>query len=385
MELCLALSRKQKAFGLGLGGEVEAKAKKMNDLVVIKQTPKLPEKWDYDVSVKKVKGFIYKWKNLTEELVNELYIARDVLSEVGNPNWNKSSNSKTWSNYCQEIGTSRQVANRWIARYFETPKIEQQKFLDDRKIVPYGENIYFLSNKFQDRPSDFVVIKEGDQFPTLKRRSWFFHEDGREFSLREYARVQDFPDTFKFVGTYEKIKDQIGNAVSPKMARYVGKKLEGKTFGDLFAGCGGLSCGLEQLGKKAIWAVEMDMSYARTYKLNHPNVRVITRDIKMLKPKEFENVDIIVGGPPCQGFSLSGKRMKGDSRNFLYKEFLRFVERLKPNEFLMENVPQIREVEDEIKRDFENIGYNIETFLVKGEEIGMRQKRHRYFFVGKRL
>jgi site-specific DNA-cytosine methylase len=256
--------------------------------------------------------------------------------------------------------------------------------IDDRPIVPYGENIYYLTTAWQDRPSDFIYVDDKEPLPTLKRRSWFYHKDTKaEFSLREYAQVQNFPDTFKFVGTYEKIKDQIGNAVSPKMAHYIGQELKGITIGDLFAGCGGLSCGLEMLGKKSKWAIERSVDYARTYKVNHPESKVFTRDIKKLDPKNFEKVDIIVGGPPCQGFSMSGIRFKDDPRNQLYKEFVRFVDVLKPGEFLLENVAQIQEAEEQIKADFEAIGYTVKTQLVKGEEIGMRQHRHRFFFIGK--
>lgn len=254
--------------------------------------------------------------------------------------------------------------------------------IDDRKIVPYGDNIFYLSSKFQDFPSDFVVIKNGEKWPTLKRRSWFYHEDMTEYSLREYAEVQTFPDTFKFVGPYEKIKDQIGNAVAPQMAKHIGGKLKGKTIGDLFAGCGGLSCGLEMTNKRSLWAIERNVDYARTYKVNHPNAKVFTRDIKKINPKTLDKVDIIVGGPPCQGFSLSGIRFADDPRNELYKEFVRFVKELKPGEFLLENVPQIETMKDQIIKDFEEVGYKVESFLVKGEDIGMRQHRHRYFFYG---
>ena len=268
--------------------------------------------------------------------------------------------------------------------YIKEAKLDaKEDDIDDRKITLYGENIFYLSEKWQDSRDDaYKVIKDGQPFPTLKRRSWWFHEDMREFSLREYAQVQEFPDTFKFVGTYEKIKDQIGNAVSPTMAEYVGKNFKGKTIGDLFAGCGGLSCGLEMLGMGSRWAIERNIAYAKTYKINHPHAKVFTRDIKKLDPSKFEKVDIIVGGPPCQGFSLSGLRFKDDPRNELYKEFVRFVKELEPGEFLLENVPQVQQVKDDIIKDFEALGYKVDSFLVKGEDIGMRQKRHRYFFYG---
>jgi|GEM_PF-4098413 len=257
--------------------------------------------------------------------------------------------------------------------------------LEERPVVPYGENICYVSMKPQVRQDAYHFIGEGDPFPTLMRRCWFFHKDtGAEFSLREYARVQTFPDSYIFVGTYNTIKDQVGNAVAPQMAKHVAKRLRGKTFGDLFAGCGGLSLGLEETGKKALWAVERDVRYARTFKINHLDTLMVTRDIKALDPLKFKPVDVIIGGPPCQGFSLSGIRFKDDPRNELYKEFLRFVKTLRPEEFLMENVMQIKSLAGQIGKDFKGIGYSVDAFEVRGEEIGMRQKRNRFFFLGRR-
>lgn len=88
--------------------------------------PALPVKWDYETSVKRVKGHIYKWKNLTEDIALDLWIARELLSKVGNPNF-KSKNTigiiipidNNWSEYCKEIGSSRQVVNSWLARWFD--------------------------------------------------------------------------------------------------------------------------------------------------------------------------------------------------------------------------------------------------------------------------
>ena len=298
-------------------------------------------------------------------------VERAIQFAKNYPDLNKTPYGKalSWHKVCNEL----------------LPGTTEEHELDDRPIVPYGDNIYYLTAKWQDRHSDFIYVDDVEPLPTLKRRSWFYHKDTKaEFTLREYAQVQEFPDTYKFVGTYEKIKDQIGNAVSPTMAKHVGQELMGKTIGDLFAGAGGLSCGLEQLGKKSLWAIERSVDYARTYKVNHPNSLVITKDIRESNPKDFPTVDIIVGGPPCQGFSLSGKRFKDDPRNELYKEFVRFVEVLQPKEFLLENVAQIQEAKDEIIAEFEKAGYRVETKLIKGEDIGMRQHRHRFFFIGRK-
>jgi len=261
--------------------------------------------------------------------------------------------------------------------------------LDERKIVPYGNNIFYLSETIQtSRDDSYHIIKKGDSFPTLKRRSWFFHEDGSEFSLREYAKVQDFPNEFKFVGTKEKIKDQIGNAVSPKMGEYIANLIPKGNIIELFAGCGGMSLGFERRGCKVLWMNEFNKMAARTYRENFPKVKININNIKNLKVVDIKNeidnnkIDIIIGGPPCQGFSLAGTKFKEDYRNELYKEFVRVVEGIKPKYFIMENVKGILPFKEQIVEDFEKVGYDVKVKLVKGEEIGMKQKRNRVFFIG---
>jgi site-specific DNA-cytosine methylase len=278
-----------------------------------------------------------------------------------------------------DLPTRTEVLKR-IKLSNETKKEVRSEF--DIKPSLYGENIYFNSADFIEERWDDHVIKE-DKYPTLTRLGRFFHEDMTEFSLREYATVQDFPDSYKFIGTYSDIKGQIGNAVSPKMAEYVGKKLSGKTVIDLFAGCGGLSCGLQNIGKNVIFANEFNIKYFQTYILNHPNTKCSLKNIFDLREEDMPSADIVVGGPPCQGFSLAGLRLKDDPRNKLYREFLRIVEIKKPKEFLMENVPQIQEIKDQIISDFNEIGYDVSFEIIHGHDIGMKQSRKRAFFIGK--
>jgi site-specific DNA-cytosine methylase len=279
--------------------------------------------------------------------------------------------------------------------YNEIKQIQEiPKFVDGdyRLITPYGENMFRISEKFQTSRKDaWYVLKEGEQYPTLKRRTWFFHEDMREFSLREYAEVQEFPNDFKFVGTYESIKDQIGNAVSPTMAEYIAKRFQQSNCIDLFGGAGGMSLGFEKAGHKVLLMVEWDKDACYTYHTNFPNTSILNKDITKVEVKEIKKllngneIQLIFAGPPCQGFSRSGKRFKDDKRNKLYKEFLRVVEEIKPTYFVMENVIGIISFKDQILEDMKSIGYDTTCEVIKGEEIGMRQKRHRVFFIGKKI
>jgi len=88
----------------------------MQELVAIEQKPTPPNNWNYEESVGKVKGFFYSWKKMTVEMANELWVAREKLSAQGLRN--KSSEVKTWSDYCYEIGSQRQIVNRWLNRWF---------------------------------------------------------------------------------------------------------------------------------------------------------------------------------------------------------------------------------------------------------------------------
>lgn len=167
---------------------------------------------------------------------------------------------------------------------------------------------------------------------------------------------------------------------------------------DLFAGCGGLSTGFEMAGYKIPLAVEKDEWASETYKNNHKNTKVITADITQVKdldellPKKNMRIDGIIGGPPCQGFSLSGNRDKKDPRNSLFMEFVRFVRHFQPKFFVMENVTGILSmqtksgqlVKDVILSEYDAAGYNVEIYILNAAEFGVPQTRIRVFFIGLR-
>lgn len=164
---------------------------------------------------------------------------------------------------------------------------------------------------------------------------------------------------------------------------------------DLFCGCGGFSKGFEQAGFNIALGIDSWKDATETYKHNFPTAKVITADITKLNCLDLltasglahDEIDVIIGGPPCQGFSLSGKRLIEDPRNSLYKSFVEIVDIIQPKIFVMENVPGLvrlfnGQVKNEVINDFENIGYNVNMALLTSDDYGVPQQRKRVFFIG---
>lgn len=162
---------------------------------------------------------------------------------------------------------------------------------------------------------------------------------------------------------------------------------------DLFCGCGGLSLGFERAGFKPVLAIDVWKDALATYEFNNVGVETLCADMSMLDPLEIKRkyeiseVDVIIGGPPCQGFSIAGKRIVDDKRNELYKSFVNFVKCFKPKAFVMENVPNILSmgegvIRDSIIKDFEAIGYNVVYKVLLASDYGVPQNRRRAIFVG---
>jgi len=167
----------------------------------------------------------------------------------------------------------------------------------------------------------------------------------------------------------------------------------GHTFVDLFSGAGGLLRGFLDAGYSPIFSVEMWEPAVETHKKNYPNIPLKNRDIRTIDNKELREyagkVDVIVGGPPCQGFSTIGKRLVKDPRNELVFEFIRFVDKIRPKAFLMENVRGLLSadggvIKQAIETEFNDIGYDIKSAVICAADYGVPQIRNRIFFIGYR-
>jgi len=161
---------------------------------------------------------------------------------------------------------------------------------------------------------------------------------------------------------------------------------------DLFSGCGGLSFGFEKAGFKIIAGVDNWKDSLVTFEKNHHDTKTILLDLDKFKPKEIANkvgnkIDVIIGGPPCQGFSISGKRNPDDPRNNLYRGFVKTVAYFKPKAFVLENVPNLvsmsgGKIKDQIIKDFSVLGYDVKYKILLASDYGVPQNRRRVVFVG---
>lgn len=159
---------------------------------------------------------------------------------------------------------------------------------------------------------------------------------------------------------------------------------------DLFAGCGGMTQGFAETGRfSPIQAVELDKMAAQTYAANF-GPHVFAGDIRdWLKGSIPETADIVIGGPPCQGFSSLGKQDASDPRNVLWREFVHALTLVKPKAFVIENVPQFLnspqylDLVKEVSHNGLLAEYEIEAFLLNAADFGVAQNRRRVFVIGR--
>jgi len=167
-------------------------------------------------------------------------------------------------------------------------------------------------------------------------------------------------------------------------------------FIDLFAGAGGLSCGLEMAGFQAILANELVEQYAETYRKNNPDVQLIIGDVRKVCELDLKQqlnlktgeLDLLAGGPPCQGFSVNAPvRTLDDERNHLFKDFLRVAAVLQPKVILIENVTGIVQlgkgtVVEQIYNALQSLGYSVAHRILFAGHYGVPQMRFRTIFIG---
>ena len=195
-----------------------------------------------------------------------------------------------------------------------------------------------------------------------------------------------------------KIENQYRDSLSDLYKKMTKKKDDSAPIGiALFSGCGGLTAGFEAEGFNIVGHIEIESSANKIYEENYPNSELLKNDIcdvtkediKKWKEK-YGDIDIIIGGPPCQGFSLAGKRNPDDIRNQLYKKYAEVVSLIKPKVFVMENVfnmTTMKDVDgvlfiDKIKELFKEYGYELNINYINAKDFGVAESRERVIIIG---
>lgn len=227
------------------------------------------------------------------------------------------------------------------------------------------------------------------------------YDQDRVLSPREAARLQSFPDSFEFLGSQGAISTQIGNAVPPLLAYQIAKSLGPPgVFIDLFCGAGGMGLGFKWAGWKPVIANDIHPTYLSTYAKNvHDNVLVgsiASTEIfeKLLDAARRARSDgrpfWVLGGPPCQGFSTAGnQRSMEDPRNHLAWDYVRFLDRARPDGFVFENVTGLLNMEGgrvfaAVQEAFSSVMPTITPAVLSADQYAIPQRRKRVILVGTR-
>lgn len=222
----------------------------------------------------------------------------------------------------------------------------------------------------------------------------------RVISHREAARFQSFPDSFKFLGNQGSILKQIGNAVPPLLSYQIARSL-GKvgTAADIFSGAGGLAMGFHWSGWNIPVAIDIDSSFLETNKANlNPETHALDLSdsdqlesaIRIIKNAFASGTGpyVVLGGPPCQGFSTAGnRRSMNDARNHLFKSYASILRETHPDFFVFENVLGLKsmqggEILAQIIDEFQSIGFDVDLWDIKTQYYAVPQRRRRLFLVG---
>lgn len=245
-----------------------------------------------------------------------------------------------------------------------------------------------IQNKWRILPDDFKRwVESGDCDEDNDRET---------FALMGTNASMEYRDNVNWIDVKEEcILDKFDGWKHPKARN-------GYNFVDLFSGAGGLSCGLTMAGFTPVASVEIMPEAIETYKYNFVHKKkfkedVETRDIRTEEVKQAlyesigdRHIHLLVGGFPCQGFSLAGNRVVTDERNSLYLEMLKIVDHIQPEYIVMENVEGLRsmlngKIEQKIIADYKKIGYEINVTVLNSADYGVAQTRRRVIFIGNRI
>lgn len=217
-----------------------------------------------------------------------------------------------------------------------------------------------------------------------------------DIKFKKNLNIKTWDEVNSLYRTLYKHHDNISDTLKKFINKNITAEKSQFKFIDTFAGCGGLSLGFINSGFQPVLVNEIEPKYLETYYFNHSidlekffcvDIKEVAQDKSI--HKRYKNIDLIAGGPPCQGFSMANRqRIIDDPRNHLYKHFLILLAKVQPKFFIMENVKGMIKKSNEILNDFEShLGseYTIKMILLNAKDFGIPQNRERVFVIGSKV
>lgn len=259
--------------------------------------------------------------------------------------------------------------------------------IQQSKLSAFELGKYDLASAERQAISKTLFSLDEEKIKTIKKKCYQSNKDSKSILAtrprRKYeqtSRNDEYRKTLlNLENKFHSNQDQKINAIS------------------FFAGCGGLCYGVKASGFKIVATNELDDNYKKIYHKNFSNCNFLTNDIRKITDNEMHKlikkhgaIDLMIGGPPCQGFSLAGKRDVNDQRNTLFQNYLHLANIIKPKVILMENVklltsmkdPNGEYVSERILKTFNSIGYKSAFFTLNAKDFGVPQHRERVIFLG---
>ena len=245
-----------------------------------------------------------------------------------------------------------------------------------------------LNSKYIGSIEETLKTISETKITEIKKKRYQSHSfNGIEKDNTRTAKIRQTQENKDYLELLKQLENQRNN--QPKKGKVI----------SLFSGCGGFSLGFNWANFEVLGFLELKKEFRRIYQENFPKSIELGSDIQKITDveisqwkKQFGEIDVVIGGPPCQGFSLSGKREKSDARNSLFKDYLRVVHELQPKVAVMENVRLLTSMKNEdgdlvinnIYEEFEQSGYKVKHFEVNAKNFGVPQHRERVFFIAVR-
>jgi DNA (cytosine-5)-methyltransferase 1 len=349
-------------------------------------------------------------KDMTELLCSFAKIESEEVSEfLSMPEWDRAArtsppqNVKIWNHYSASLSELDLMIARAVppgGNWKNIPQsVPSQRLQQIRESYAAGEG---SRSTYYGRLHPEAPAYTISTYFSRPGNGCHLHYDGRQhrvLSQREAARLQSFPDSFVFHGNKGSISQQIGNAVPPLLAYQIASRFpKAGEFVDLFSGAGGLALGFGWAGWQPIVANDIEKSYLKTYQANIDEKTILgdIRDTAVFETlietcKDLRNPKLpllVLGGPPCQGFSTAGnRRSMDDQRNWLFRQYKNVLQKIRPTAFVFENVTGLLNIDggrvfDMVRSELLKEAKSLSTWKMKAEEYGIPQRRTRVILIG---